>query len=159
MDSIDFGTVITTTENEETQRRESQQGNVNKKEHFSKFKILLKKLKSFYCAPVTKFWFNVVGSCFNICPYINISLMAVFVIFTLTALYLVTSLYKVFFSDILQIWFQIVNSKCFINNILFVVFVIRLLWILTLNSYSFWFWFALVIFMLYFLFLNFARLI
>lgn len=127
MDSIDFGTVITTTENEETQRRESQQGNVNEKEHFSKFKILLKKLKSFYCAPVTKFWFNVVGSCFNICPYINISLMAVFVIFALTVLYLVTSLYKVFFSDILQIWFQIVNSKCFINNILFVVFVIRLL--------------------------------
>ena len=71
MDSIDFGTVITTTENEETQRRESQQGNVNEKEHFSKFKILLKKLKSFYCAPVTKFWFNVVGSCFNICPYIK----------------------------------------------------------------------------------------
>ena len=59
VDSTDFGIVITTQrvlENEEKQWAQSQQGNINEKKTLSK----LEKLKRFYKAPVTKFWFNVV---------------------------------------------------------------------------------------------------
>lgn len=61
-DSTDFGIVITTQPqlavNEEKQWEQSQQGqgNITEKKTLSK----LQKLKCFYKAPVTKFWFNVV---------------------------------------------------------------------------------------------------
>ena len=77
VDSTDFGIVITTqppmSVNEEKQWEQSQQGDINEKKTLSK----LQKLKRFYKAPVTKFWFNVVRNYCNtcniyICMYVSI---------------------------------------------------------------------------------------